>query len=222
MLKAIFTGPIQFVKNLIGAAIWVRELRQELPHAPEGRGVRVADRLARGHEAAVDLGPQGHRQRRAPDGRLSLTNIREALVDGDRRARGRGLETTFTLVKTLITEGPDGGLGADQGHGRRHARGVRRRRDGLHQDEDRRGGDQDDPRLLIPGAGIDPGRHRHLRHHRLLHQEGEADRPDGRQLPRAPSREIAAGNIGAAADALENGLARGLKLVISFLARFCG
>jgi hypothetical protein len=32
--------------------------------------------------------------------------------------------------------------------------------------------------------------------------------------------EIAAGNIGAAADALERGLARGLKLVISFLAKF--
>jgi hypothetical protein len=32
--------------------------------------------------------------------------------------------------------------------------------------------------------------------------------------------EIAAGNIAAAADALENGLARGLKLVISFLAKF--
>ena len=31
--------------------------------------------------------------------------------------------------------------------------------------------------------------------------------------------EIAAGNIGAAAQALENGLARGLKLVISFLAK---
>ena len=32
--------------------------------------------------------------------------------------------------------------------------------------------------------------------------------------------EIAAGNIGAAAAALENGLARGLKLVIVFLAKF--
>ena len=53
VLKAIFTGPIQFVKNLIAAAkLGLRELRQELRDPPEGRPVRVADRLAPGGDPA--------------------------------------------------------------------------------------------------------------------------------------------------------------------------
>jgi hypothetical protein len=219
VLKAIFTKPIQFVKNLMNAAItgfknfgknFLRHLKDALFEWLTGslEGLVLPQTWDFKGIIAVALQMIG----------ISYQNIRKHMVTVMGEPVVSGLEKTFALVKTLVTEGPMAAW------------------DQLKQ----MAGDMRDAfvdavkdfiktkiieqaiqwlvSLFIPGAGI-------IKAIIGIYDTIVFFIKKAKQIMELISNflgsiaEIAAGNIGAAADAMEKGLARGLSLVIAFLAQ---
>lgn len=220
VLKAIFTGPIKFVKNLIGAASlgFQNFGKNFLVHLKNAVFEWLTGSL-KGVQLPAAWNLRGILSVLFQLVGLTYQNIRAHLVRLIPEPVVRGLETGFALVKTLITEGPMAAW---------------------EQLKDIAKDLQDEfvnavknwikwkiveeaiktiLALFIPGAGI-------IRAIVAIYDTIVFFIQKARQIMQMIGNflgsivEIAAGNIGAAAAALEEGLARGLKLVIAFLARF--
>lgn len=218
VLKAIFTQPIQFVKNLMRAAIlgfqnfgknflthlqdavfeWLTGSLQGLvlPKTWDAKGI-----------VGLALQMIG----------ISYQNLRRVMVEVMGEKPVLALETGFALVKTLVTEGP--------------MAAWEQLKDMAAEMRDAFVGAVKDfikwkiveeaikwvVSLFIPGAGI-------VKAIIGIYDTVVFFIQKAKQIAQMVGNflgsigEIAAGNIGAAAAAMENGLARGLSLVISFLA----
>ena len=220
VLKAIFTGPIKFVKNLIAAAktgfsSFAKNFLTHLKNAVfewltgSLEGVTLPDTWNLRGILSVVFQLLG----------ITYQNIRAHLVKLIPEPVVKTLETTFSVLKTLITEGPMAAW---------------------EQLKEIAGEMQDAfvesvknwikwkvveeavktvLALFIPGAGI-------IRAIIGIYDTIVFFIQKAKQIAEMIGNflgsiaEIAAGNIDAAAAALEDGLARGLKLVIAFLAKF--
>lgn len=219
VLKAIFTQPIKFVKNLMNAAItgfqnfgknFLKHLKDALFEWLTGslEGLILPKTWNLQGIIGVALQMIG----------ISYQNIRKHMVTLMGEKAVSGLEQTFTLVKTLITEGPMAAweqlkeLAGEMSDAFVDAVKDFIKMKIVEQAVQWLVG------LFIPGAGI------------IKAIVGIYDTivffiKKAKQIMQMVGNflgsiaEIAAGNIGAAADAMENGLARGLSLVISFLAQ---
>ncbi len=220
VLKAIFTKPIQFVKNLVKAAIngfdnfrknFLKHLKDAVFEWLTGSlsGIQLPESWNLKGILSVALQMLG----------LTWENIRGKLVKLVGEPVVKGLETTFTLVKTLITEGPMAAweqlkeMAGDVQTAFIDAVKEWVRNSIIYKAVETILG------LFIPGAGIIRaiiGIYDTVVF--FIQKAKDIIRMVGNFL--SSIAEIAAGNIGSAADALENGLARALTLVIDFLARF--
>ena len=218
VLKAIFTKPIQFVKNLMKAAIlgfenfgknFLKHLKDALFEWLTGslQGLTLPSTWDFRGIISVALQMIG----------ISYQNIRTHMVKVMGEPVVVGLEKTFELVKTLVTQGPMAAWDQlkEMAAEMRDAF-VDAVKDFIKQKIVEQaiiwvGA------LLIPGAGI-------IKAIIGIYDTVVFFISKAKQIMTMIGNflgsiaEIAAGNIGAAADALENGLARGLSLVISFLA----
>ena len=218
VLKAIFTQPIKFVKNLMNAAItgfknfgknFLKHLKDALFEWLTGslEGLTLPQTWDLKGIISVALQMIG----------ISYQNIRRHLVTALTEPVVAGLEKTFTLVKTLITEGPMAAWDQLKGMaGEMRDAFVEAVKDFIKQKIVEQaiiwiGA------LLIPGAGIIKaiiGIYDTIVF--FIQRAKDIIKMIGSFL--GSIAEIAAGNIGAAADAMERGLAKGLSLVIGFLA----
>jgi len=220
VLKAIFTGPIGFVKNLIGAAKlgfqnfgknFLTHLKNAVFEWLTGslEGVRLPETWNLRGILSVVFQLLG----------LTYQNIRAHLVRLVPEPVVRTLETTFALVKTLITEGP---MAAWE-----QLKEIATEIQGAFVDAVKdwikwkvvEEAIKTILAMFIPGAGIIRaiiGIYDTIVF--FIQKAKDIVEMIGNFL--GSIAEIAAGNVGAAAVALEAGLARGLKLVIGFLAKF--
>jgi len=218
VLKAIFTQPIRFVKNLMNAAItgfknfgknFLKHLKDALFEWLTGslEGLQLPQTWDFRGIIGVALQMIG----------ISYANIRRHMVDVMTEPVVSGLEKTFTLVKVLITEGPMAAWDQlkDMAAEMRDAF-VDAIKDYIKQKIVEQA-IQWIASLLIPGAGI-------IKAIIGIYDIVVFFIQKAKQIMKMISNflssisDIAAGNIGAAAEAMEAGLARGLSLVISFLA----
>ncbi len=219
VLKAIFTKPLQFVKNLMNAALtgfknfgknFLKHLKNALFEWLTGslEGLVLPKTWDFPGIIGVALQMIG----------ISYQNVRKHMVTVMGEPVVAGLEKTFTLVKTLVTEGPMAAweqlkeMAAEMRDAFVEAvkdfikiKIVEQAIQWLVS-------------LLIPGAGI-------IKAIIGIYDTIVFFIQKAKQIAQMIANflgsmgEIAAGNIGAAADAMESGLARGLSLVISFLAK---
>ena len=220
VLKAVFTHPIQFVKNLIGAAKsgflsfaknFVTHLKDAVFEWLTGslEGITLPSTWTLREIVGVLFQLVG----------LTWVNIKKALVKLIPEPVVEGLKTTFGLVKTLISDGP---MAAWEQ--------IKEMAEDLKQTFVASVTDwikwtvveqavKTIIAMFVPGAGI-------IRAIIGIYDTIVFFIQKARDIMQmigsflGSIAEIAAGNIGEAAQALENGLARGLKLVISFLAKF--
>ena len=218
VLKAIFTQPIQFVKNLMNAAItgfknfgknFLVHLKNALFEWLTGslEGLVLPKTWDFQGIISVALQMIG----------ISYQNIRKHMVTVMGEPVVAGLEKTFTLVKTLITEGPM----AAWEQLKEMAGEMRTAFEDAVKDFIKTKIIEQAIQWLIsifiPGAGI-------IKAIIGIYDTIVFFIQKAKQIMQMIANflgsiaEIAAGNIGAAADAMEKGLARGLSLVISFLA----
>jgi len=218
VLKAIFTKPIQFVKNLISAAMtgfknfaknFLKHLKDavfewltgslegfQLPQVWDFKGI-----------ISVALQMIG----------ISYPNIRRHMVSVMTEPVVAGLEKSFTLVQTLIKEGPMAAWEQlKEMAGEMRDAFVDAVKDFIKQKIVEQAiitiGS-----IFVPGAGIIRaiiGIYDTIVF--LIQKAKTIIKMIGNFL--GSISEIASGNIGAAADAMEQGLARGLAIVIGFLA----
>ena len=183
VLKAIFTQPIRFVKNLMNAAItgfknfgknFLKHLQDALFEWLTGSLEGLVLPQTWDFKGIIGLALQMIG--------ISYANIRRHMVAVMTEPVVAGLEKTFTLVKTLDHRRSDGRVGAVERHGRRDARCVYSGGQRLRQAEDHRAGDPVDRKYLHSGRGNYQSDHRHLRHGRVLHSESETDHEDDQQL----------------------------------------
>jgi hypothetical protein len=219
VLKAIFTQPIQFVKNLMNAAItgfknfgknFLKHLKDALFEWLTGSLEGLTLPAVWDFKGIISVGLQMIG--------ISYQNIRKHMVTVMGENVVGGLEKTFTLVKTLITDGPMAAW--DQLKtmaGEMRDAFVDAVKDFIKTKIIEQA-IQWIVSLFVPGAGI------------IKAIVGIYDTivffiNKAKQIMQMISNflgsisEIASGNVGAAADAMENGLARGLSLVINFLAQ---
>ena len=219
VLKAIFTKPIQFVKNLMNAAItgfknfgknFLKHLKDALFEWLTGslEGLILPQTWNFQGIIGVALQMIG----------ISYQNIRKHMVTVIGESVVAGLEKTFTLVKTLITEGPMAAWEQlKEMAGEMRDAFVDAVKDFIKTKIIEQA-IQWLISLFIPGAGI-------IKAIIGIYDTIVFFIQKAKQIVQMISNflgsisEIASGNIGAAADAMENGLARGLSLVISFLAQ---
>jgi len=219
VLKAIFTKPIVFVKNLMKAAIqgfnqfgknFLTHLKEALFEWLTGSLEGVALPKSWDLEGIVGLALQMIG--------ISYQNIRKHMVTVMGEPVVVGLEKTFTLVKTLITRGPM----AAWEQLKEMANDMKEAFIGAVKDFIKWKIVEEAIKwvvsLFIPGAGL------------IKAAIGIYDTivffiQKAKQIAKMIANflgsigQIAAGNIGAAADAMETGLKRALSLVISFLAK---
>lgn len=220
VLKAIFTQPIRFVKNLMNAAITgfknfgknflLKHLKNALFEWLTGSLEGLVLPKTWDFQGIVGIALQMIG--------ISYQNIRKHMVTVMGENVVAGLEKTFTLVKTLITEGPMAAweqlkeMAAEMRDAFVDAVKDFIKTKIIEQ------AIQWLVSLFIPGAGI-------IKAVIGIYDTVVFFIQKAKQIMQMISNflgsisEIAAGNIGAAADAMENGLARGLSLVISFLAQ---
>jgi len=220
VLKAIFTKPIQFVKNLINAAStgfknfgknFLKHLQDAVFEWLTGalEGVKLPESWGLEGVLSVIFQLLG----------ITYQNIRSHLVKLIPEPVVQALETNFTLVKTLITAGP---LAAWE-QLKDIAGEIKDAFTNAVKDWIKRKVVEEAIKtvlaMFIPGAGI-------IRAIIGVYDTIIFFIQKAKQIMQmigsflGSIAEIAAGNIGAAATALEDGLARGLKLVIEFLAKF--
>jgi hypothetical protein len=220
VLKAIFTGPIRFVKNLIGAAgtgfrnfgkNFITHLKNAVFEWLTGslEGLILPDTWDLKGILSVIFQMLG----------ITYQNIRAHLVKLIPEPVVKTLETTFELVKTLITKGPMAAWEQlKQIAGEMQEAFVNAVKDWIKWKIVQKA-IETVLSMFIPGAGIVRaiiGIYDTVVF--FIQKAKEIMQMIGNFL--GSIADIAAGNIGAAAAALEEGLARGLKLVISFLAKF--
>ena len=219
VLKAIFTKPIQFVKNLVKAAMtgfenfgknFLKHLKNALFEWLTGslEGLVLPSTWDFKGVVSIALQMIG----------ISYQNIRKHMVTVMGEPVVAGLEKTFTLVKTLITEGPMAAWEQlKEMAGEMQQAFIDAVKDFIKTKIIEQA-IQWVVSLFIPGAGI-------VKAIIGIYDTIVFFIQKAKQIMQMIANflgavgEIAAGNIGAAADALENGLARGLSLVISFLAQ---
>jgi hypothetical protein len=219
VLKAIFTKPIQFVKNLMSAAItgfknfsknFIKHLKDALFEWLTGslQGVKLPQTWDAKGVVGLALDMVG----------ISYVNLRRHMIAVMTEPVVVGLEESFKLVKTLVKEGPMAAW--DQ------------LKDMAAEVGDAFVGAVKDfvkwkiveqaaiwiASIFIPGAGIVKAIIGIYDTVVFFIQKAKAImKMIGSFL--GSIGEIAAGNIGGAAQAMEDGLARGLSLVVSFLAK---
>ena len=218
VLKAIFTKPIQFVKNLMNAAItgfknfganFLKHLKDALFEWLTGslEGLKLPTTWDFKGIVGIALQMIG----------ISYQNIRRHMVAVMGEPVVAGLEKTFTLVKTLITEGPMAAWEQlkDMAAEMRDAF-VEAVKDFIKVKIIEQAITWV-VSLFIPGAGI-------VKAVIGIYDTVVFFIQKAKQIAKMIADflgsigDIAAGNIGAAAGAMERGLARGLSLVIGFLA----
>jgi len=220
VLKAIFTHPIQFVKNLIGAAKtgflsfaknFVTHLKDAVFDWLTGslEGISLPESWTLKGIVSVLFQIVG----------LTWVNIKKALVKLIPEPVVEGLKTTFGLVKTLVAEGPM----AAWEQVKEMAEELKKSFVSALTDWIKWKVVEEAVKtiiaLFVPGAGI-------VRAIIAIYDTIVFFIQKAKDIMQmigsflGSIAEIAAGNIGAAAQALESGLARGLKLVIAFLAKF--
>ncbi|WP_262965036.1 hypothetical protein [Methylobacter psychrophilus] len=219
ILKAIFTQPIQFVKNLINAAItgfknfgknFLKHLKNALFEWLTGslEGLVLPQTWDFKGIISVALQMIG----------ISYQNIRKHMVAVMGEPIVAGIEKTFTLVKTLITEGPIAAWEQLKEMASEMRDAFIEAVKDFIKTKIIEQAIQWLVSLFIPGAGI-------IKAIIGIYDTIVFFIQKAKQIMQMISSflgsiaEIAAGNIGAAADAMESGLARGLSLVISFLAQ---
>ena len=218
VLKAIFTKPIVFVKNLMNAAItgfknfgknFLKHLKDALFEWLTGslEGVTLPTTWDVKGILGLALQMIG----------ISYQNIRKHMVAVMGEPVVAGLEKTFTLVKTLITEGPMAAweqlkeMAAEMRDAFVEAVKDFIKTKIIEQ------AIQWLVSLFIPGAGL-------IKAVIGIYDTVVFFIQKAKQIAKMVGNflgsigEIASGNIGAAAEAMEKGLARGLSLVINFLA----
>lgn len=219
VLKAIFTQPIQFVKNLMNAAItgfknfgknFLKHLKDALFEWLTGSLEGLTLPKVWDFKGIISIGLQMIG--------ISYANIRKHMVTVMGENVVGGLEKTFTLVKTLITEGPMAAWEQlKEMAGEMRDAFVDAVKDFIKTKIIEQAitwivG------IFVPGAGI-------VKAIIGIYDTIVFFINKAKQIMQMISNflgsigSIAAGNIGAAADAMENGLARGLSLVINFLAQ---
>jgi hypothetical protein len=219
VLKAIFTKPIQFVKNLMNAAItgfknfgknFLKHLKDALFEWLTGSLEGLVLPATWDFKGIISVALQMIG--------ISYQNIRKHMVAVMGEPVVAGLEKTFTLVKTLITEGPMAAWEQlKEMAGEMQVAFIEAVKDFIKTKIIEQA-IQWLVSLFIPGAGI-------IKAIIGIYDTIVFFIQKAKQIIKMISNflgsigEIAAGNIGAAADAMENGLARGLSLVISFLAQ---
>jgi hypothetical protein len=220
VLKAIFTGPIQFVKNLIAAAKlgfsnfaknFVTHLKDAVFEWLTGaiEGVTLPDSWTVRGIVSVLFQIIG----------ISWANLKQRLVLLIPAPVVEGLQTTFGLVKTLVSEGPMAAWEQLKEMGEELKRTFVSAVTDWIKWKVVEEAVKTVLALFIPGAGM-------VRAIVAIYDTIVFFIQKARDIMQmigsflGSIAEIAAGNIGAAADALELGLARGLKLVIAFLAKF--
>ncbi len=219
VLKAIFTGPIQFVKNLIDAAKlgftnfaknFVTHLKDAVFEWLTGSldGITLPESWTVKGIVGVIFQLVG----------ITWANIKKALVKLIPEPVVEGLKTTFGLVKTLVSD-PMAAWEEIKDMGEELKRTfVASVTDWIKATVVEQAV-KTVLALFVPGAGI-------VRAVIAIYDTIVFFIQKARDIMQmigsflGSITEIAAGNIAAAALALENGLARGLKLVIAFLAKF--
>lgn len=219
VLKAIFTQPVKFVKNLMNAAItgfknfgtnFLKHLQDALFEWLTGslEGLKLPSTWDLKGIIGVALQMIG----------ISKENVRRHMVTVMTEPVVAGLEKTFTLVKTLMDEGPMAAWDQlKEMAGEMRDAFIDAVKDFIKQKIIEEA-IKTVVALFVPGAGL------------IKAAIGIYDTivffiQKAKQIMQMISSflgsiaEIAAGNIGAAAAAMEKGLARGLSLVISFLAQ---
>jgi len=219
VLKSIFTQPVQFAKNVIKAAItgfknfglnFLKHLKNSLFEWLTGSLEGLVLPQVWDLKGIVGLALQ----------MIGITyqNIRRHMVVVMGETVVGTIEKTFTLVKTLITEGPMAAWEQlKEMAGEMQQAFIEAVKDFLKVKIIEQA-IQWIVSVFVPGAGIvkaiiaiyDTIVFFIQKAKQIIQMVGSFVNSVG---------EIAAGNIGAAADALENGLARGLTVVISFLAQ---
>ena len=220
VLKAIFTGPIKFVKNLVKAASlgfqnfgknFLTHLKNAVFEWLTGslEGLKLPETWDLKGVLSVIFQMVG----------ITYDNIRKHLVKYIPEPVVKTLETTFELVKTLIKEGPMAAweqlkqIGSEM-----QDAFVQAVKDWIKWKIVQKA-IETVVSLFIPGAGI-------IRAIIAIYDTIVFFIQKAKDIIKMVGNflgsiaEIAAGNIGGAATALEEGLARALKLVIEFLARF--
>ena len=220
ILKAIFTKPIVFVKNLVSAAVtgfknfgknFLKHLKDAIFEWLTGslEGVNLPKTWDAKGILMLALEMVG----------VSYANLRKHLVPVLTEPVLKGLEETAGLVRTLFKEGPMAaweqlkGMAADLGDAFIEAAKDFVKQKIVEQAAITIG------MLLVPGAGIVRaiiGIYDTVVF--LIQKAKQIIKMIGNFL--GSIGEIAAGNLGAAAQAMEDGLARGLSLAVAFLAKF--
>ncbi len=219
VLKSIFTQPIQFAKNVIHAAVtgfknfginFLKHLKNSLFEWLTGTLEGLVLPQVWDLKGIVGLALQ----------MIGITyqNIRRHMVNVMGETVVSSVEKSFALVKTLITEGPMAAWEQlKEMAGEMQQAFIEAVKDFLKVKIIEQA-IQWVISLFVPGAGIvkaiiaiyDTIVFFIQKAKQIIQMVGSFLNSVG---------EIAAGNIGAAADALENGLARGLTVVIGFLAQ---
>lgn len=218
VLKAIFTKPIKFVKNLVSAAMegfhnfskrFLKHLKDALFEWLTGSLEGLTLPQTWDFKGIIGLALQMIG--------ISYQNLRAHMVAVMGEPVVGGLEKTFTLVQTLVKEGP---LAAweqlKEMAGEMQKAFLDAVKDYIKQKIIEQAV-QWIAGIFVPGAGIVKaiiGIYDIVVF--FIQKAKQIMKMIGNFL--GSISEIAAGNIGAAAEALESGLARGLALVISFLA----
>lgn len=219
VLKAIFTQPIRFVKNLVNAAItgfknfgknFLKHLKNALFEWLTGSLEGLVLPQVWDFKGIIGIALQMVG--------ITYQNMRKHMVVELGEPVVSGLEKTFTLVKTLVTEGPIAAWEQlKEMAGEMRDAFVDAVKDFIKTKIIEQA-IQWIISIFVPGAGIIKaiiGIYDTIVF--FIQKAKQIMQMIGNFL--SSIGEIAAGNIGAAADAMENGLARGLSLVINFLAQ---
>lgn len=218
VLKAIFTQPIKFVKNLMNAALtgFKNFGKNFLKHLQDALFEWLTGSLE-GLVLPKTWNVQGILGLLLQMIGISYQNIRKHMVTVMGEPVVAGLEKSFTLVKTLITEGPMAAWEQlKEMAGEMKEAFIEAVKDFIKMKIVEQA-IQWLVSLFVPGAGIIKaivGIYDTVMF--FIQKAKTIMQMVGNFL--SSISDIAAGNIGAAADAMENGLARGLSLVINFLA----
>ena len=219
VLKAIFTKPIVFVKNLIAAAKqgFLNFGKNFLTHLKDAifdwltgslEGITLPSTWDLKGIASVALQMLG----------LTWTNIRGKLAKLIGEKAVKTLETGFDLVVTLVRDGPLAAWEKIKEMGEEIKQAFIEGVQDFIKIKIIQEAIKTVVALFVPGAGI-------VKAVIGIYDTVVFFIQKAKQIAEfigsflSSIGEIAAGNIGAAADALERGLATGLKLVINFLAR---
>jgi hypothetical protein len=219
VLKAIFTGPIQFVKNLVRAAMLGFENfgKHFLTHLGNAVFAWLTGSLE-GVQLPESWGPKGILSVALQLAGISWQHIKRRLVKLIPQQAVDALETGFPLVVTLIREGP---MAAWEQLKDMAGEMITAFKDAVSDWIKRRIVEEAIKTValaFIPGAGI-------IRAIIAIYDTIVFFIQKAKEILEMIGNflgsiaDIAAGKIASAADALEKGLALGLKLVIAFLAK---